>query len=100
MAGALLLNDTIGKGTGSVNSFNLCADVTDAHPDNDLRRRRNRRNQLQIGVSAAFLEISQDRPPVWGELDLRIRRGGQLAAFGRHSFIEHGDAFIAEVELL
>ena len=55
---------------------------------------------FKFGVSPDFLKISHDRPPVWNELDLQIHRDDPISGSQRHSFIEHGDAFIAEVELL
>jgi len=55
---------------------------------------------VRFGVSPNFLETSAVGPPVWNELDLRIRRGNQSPEFQRRSVIGHGDAFIAEVELL
>jgi hypothetical protein len=55
---------------------------------------------FKFGVSPAFLKVSQDGQPAWNELDLRIRRRDQLSGVRRHSIIEHGDAFIAEVEML
>jgi hypothetical protein len=55
---------------------------------------------VKFGVSPNFLESSAVAPPVWSELDIRIRRGNQSPEFQRRSVIRYGDAFIAEVELL
>jgi len=55
---------------------------------------------FKFGVSPEFMKMSQDGPPTWNKLDLRIRRGDQLPGFRRRSFIEYGNSFIAEIELL
>jgi hypothetical protein len=54
---------------------------------------------MKFGVSPSFLKASVGGGPVWNEVDLRIRRGDELAGFRRRSFIEYGDSFIAEIEL-
>jgi hypothetical protein len=54
---------------------------------------------MKFGVSPSFLKASVGGSPVWNEVDLRIRRGDELAGFRRRSFIEYGDSFIAEIEL-
>lgn len=55
--------------------------------------------RLKFGVSAEFLKTSEGGSPAWNELDLGIRRGEQHG-FQRRSFIENGDSFIAEIDLI